>query len=163
MMRQKKEIDRPIRALLFWVYFSQLSIKITINMATMTNSIPSTFIESKLPSRPPIVAPENQYKWLKRVTKNMNQPRSIPFGTSTLELQESYLVQGVLAGQPKQQLNQLSLLQWRKSQTLKSRIKFYFNYSSGDDTGEVLLTTAISLSRTISVATSDSSWSTFFV
>ena len=66
--------------------------------------------------------------------------------------QESYLFQGVLAGQPKQQLNQLSLLQWRKSQTLKSRIKFYFNYSAGDDTGEVLLTTAISLSRTISVA-----------
>ena len=75
----------------------------------------------------------------------------LPYLTSRVQ-QESYLFQGVLAGQPKQQLNQLSLLQWRKSQTLKSRIKFYFNYSAGDDTGEVLLTTAISLSRIISVA-----------
>ena len=37
---------------------------------------------------PPMVAPQTQYSWLSRVTKNMKRPLSTPSGTCAVQLME---------------------------------------------------------------------------
>ena len=66
----------PTRDEIWLSSFSHCSRKMTTNMAVMTKLMPVVSNLSNDPTSPPTVAPETQYNWFSRVTKNINQPLS---------------------------------------------------------------------------------------
>ena len=78
----------PITPLILFSLFSIAFIKITENIAVITNSTPSEQFVRAPPIRDPRVTDKTQQLWSRRDTKNMNQPSSMFSGTSALQLME---------------------------------------------------------------------------